>query len=295
MSGVTQLREWKELEGGEGSSYELDPQILEISTTGIDESTQGFGSDPFGGSSWVGLRVPKLATELLAVPGQSAKNSRYLLMLASFSISEGVKAKILGYRQMVRLGYIQPATDVESSTAYPVTQIVEDPAWKFVDGNVSFHLQGMGPPNAQGISLGQNGPNDLQSFKQGFSMTPAVLYDTATVPGPFYVDLTAYKPPGNGAPWGTPLRSGGQRTVYGQRTDWKTHGAWDSLGFEVEGPETVCLFASVRQTNPLTRTTLTLPGTLIGNGLSVEESFLQNFPNAIYHSVAGALIVRVGG
>ena len=102
---------------------------------------QSFGSDPFGGSSWVGLRVPTLATELLAAPGQSAQDSRYLMMLAAFSLSEGVKARVLGYRQMVRIGYTAPRNgDLSTSTPRTVTQEVEDPAWHFADGNVSFHI-----------------------------------------------------------------------------------------------------------------------------------------------------------
>jgi hypothetical protein len=295
MSAVTQLREWRESEKNTQLSAALEPQIVEIATSGIDESMQSFGSDPWGGSSWVGLRIPTLATELLAVPWQSAQDSRYLLMLAAFSLSEGVKARVLGYRQMVRIGYtFARNSDLSTSTPRTVTQEVKDPAWHFVDGNVSFHLADIGPPNNQGYAPDNSSATDLRCFKQGFSMSSAVLYQSATVPNPFYVNLTAYKPPNKGRPWGKMLRSGGQATIYGQRTPWKADHAWSSLGYDVEGPATVVFFASVRQTNPATRTALTVPSPFYDGGLSAEEQFLLNFPNAIYHSVAGSLILRVG-
>lgn len=276
-------------------SITLDPRIVEISTDGLDESFQGYGSDPFGSSTWVGLRVPTLPTDSVAVSGQSAQDSRYLMLLASFSISEGVRAQVVGYRQMVKIGYRQPrSSEDESSKPYVVEQLVTDPAWHFQDGSVSFHIQALGPPNNQGFAPNDQGPVDLQNFKYRFSMTPSVLYQSATVPDPFYVNLTAYRPPNKGRPLGQPLRSGGQSTFHDQRTEWRTHGAWNSLGLEVEGPDTICLFASVRQTNPATRATLTVPSPSQPSGLPSEEAFLQNFPSAIYWRVAGSLIVRLG-
>ena len=292
-SSVTQLSEWAKLQRGAASSGELDPRVVEIASNGLDESLQGVGSDPFGGTSWVGLRVPSLPTDSV---GQKASDSRYLFLLATFSLSEGTKATILGWRQMVRLGWIQPRnTDVQTSTARPVTMEVTDPAFKFVDGNVSFHLQALGAPNSQGFVWDLQGPNDLVCFKQNFSTTPALLYKTATTPSKFYTDLTAYNPPNKGRPWGKSLRSGSMSTVYGQRTTWQTHGAWSALGLEVEGPDTIALFASVRQTNTSTRTALTPPSPFYAGGMSAEEQFLLNFPFANYYSVAGSLIVRVGG
>lgn len=276
-------------------SIEIDPQIVEISTDGFDEALQTIGSDPYGAASRVGLRVPTLNTVAAATAaGVSPRNGRYLLMLAAFSISHGVRAQIVGYRQMVKIGYKQTNGGDPTIKPYVVEQLVTDPAWAFQDGNVSFHLQSLGPPNNQGFHFDDQGPTDRQNFKFGFSMTPSVLYQAATVPDPFYVDLSAYQPPNNGRPWGSPLRSGGQSTFHDQRTEWRTHGAWNALGLEVEGPDTIALFASVRQTNPATRGTLTLPGTVQPAGLPAEEAFLQNFPNAIYWRVAGSLIVRIG-
>src|ERR1700719_4318654 len=76
-----------------------EPRIVEIATYGIDENLQGIGADPYGGSSWLGLRVPTLPTP--------DTNHRYLMMLASFSLGERAKARIVGYRQLVKLGFRQ--------------------------------------------------------------------------------------------------------------------------------------------------------------------------------------------
>jgi hypothetical protein len=124
-----------------------------------------------------------------------------------------------------------------------------------------------------------------------------VLYETATLPvlDQYYVDLTSYTPPNLGRPWGQPIRSG-LGTFMDQRTEWRTHGGWHSLDAGVEGPCTVGMFASVRQTDPVARPKLTLPGTVAAavGGLSSEDAFIQNFPNAIYWRVGGSMIVEVG-
>jgi len=261
------------------------PRIVEIATTGFDENLQLVGSDPFGGSSWTGLRVPTLPTP--------DTNHRYLMMLASFSLGERAKARIVGYRQLVTLGFKQ-ATGGAGSPQYVVEQLVETPTFHLSDGGVSFHIQQLGPPNNQGFAPTDQGPNDVRNFKFRWCETPAVLYQKATLIDPFYVNLTAYTPPNLGRPWGRPLRNGGQNSFVDLRTQWETHGAWTSLNIPLDGPDTIALFASVRQSNPTTRPKLTLPGTFFPRGLSREELFIQNFPNAIYWRVAGSLIVELG-
>lgn len=259
-------------------------KIFEVSTTGFDENLQLVGSDPFGGSSWTGLRVPTLPTP--------DTNHRYLMMLASFSLGERAKARIVGYRQLVKIGLKQAGAP--GAASYIEELLVEDPTWHFQDGDVSFHLQQLGPPNNQGFAPPDKGPFDVRNFKFRWCETPAVLYQTATLIDPFYVNLTAYKPPNLGRPWGRPLRNGQQGTFVDLRTQWQTHGAWHSLNVPLDGPDTIALFASVRQTNPSTRPTLTLPGTVFQRGFAREELFLQNFPTAIYWRVAGSLIVELG-
>lgn len=252
-------------------------QIIEITTTGIDENLQ------LHARTGVGLRVPTLAT--------STKDGRYLFMLAAFSLGEHARARIIGYRQLVTLGVKQ-----SGNPPFIAELEVTSPQWHPSDANIVWHLQTLGPPNNQGGPyLPDQGPADTESFKFGFSMTPALLYKTATLAAlnPFYVNLTAYTPPNLGRPWGRPLRNGAQGTFLDLRTPWRTDYAWDSLDIPVEGPDTIAFFASVAQSNPSTRAILTPPGTFFSSGIAPEDAFLLNFPGAIYWRVGGSLIVEL--
>jgi hypothetical protein len=262
-------------------------RVFEVASSGIDEFLQGVGGDPYGGSSSVGLRVPTLAT--------LTQFNRYLFLLASFSVAESVKAIIRGYRLLETIG---KNTGSPSAPRY-VEQEVTTPMWRLPDGNVSFHLHRLGPPNSQGFprapSVSGSGTNllDLRSFVHNFADGPALLYGAYTItPGDtFYTHLTGYLPPNGGKPWGTPLRAGQQGTFYDLRTPWRTHGAWSSLNIELDGPDTIALFASVRQTGGAVVT----PNNLAGTPNSMpEEQFLAAYgPGVVYWRVGGALMVEI--
>lgn len=251
-------------------------RIVELASSGIDESLQLIGGDPFGGSSAMGLRVPGLATP--------NKASRYLFNAASFSVGEGESARILGWRQLVTIGAKQGQRVIE--------QEVTSPVFRFSDGNVGFYLRRLGGPNSQGVPAPTPAGNVLPSTARGMSILPALLYQAITVPplDGYYVDLTAYTPPNGGRPYGTAVEPGFERNDLA--TPWRTHGAWSSLDVKIEGPETIAMFISVSQTNAGTRTALTPPGTFYPGGLSAEEQFLLNFPTAVYWRVGASLIVE---
>lgn len=255
-------------------------RIFEVSTTGVDENLQGLGSDPFGGMSSMGLRVPTLPT--------ADVSGRYLAMLCAFSMGERATGRILGYRQFVSIGVKQ-----SGDPPFIVEMEVESPNWRFQDGNISWHLQQLGPPNNQGFPPNDRGPVDLRNFKFRFGMTPAFLYQTATVSGQFYVDLTAYTPPNAGKPWGRPLRNGAWPTVLDLRGNWRDDHAWVALDMPVEGPDTIVMFASVRQTDSDARPVAALPTPFYPEGMAKEDVFLLNFPGAIYWRVGASLIVEV--
>jgi hypothetical protein len=267
----------------------MPKRIIEISSSGPDEFLQLIGGDPFEGSSAAGLRVPTLA--LPAVAG-TAKN-RYLFNGCAFSIGEGGRARILGYRQLVTIGQANVG-EGESPTPRFVEQEVTSPVWRFQDGNVWMGLRYGGGPNMQGIPpqtpvpyLPPNGT----SFQ--FGMGSSLLYESITLPADdsFYVDLTAYVPPNAGRPWGDPIQSGCDWLSL--QTPWRTHGAWNSLDIEVEGPDTVAVFISVLQTDPSTRRPLAVPETVYPAGIPAEEQFLLNYPNAVYWRVGASLIVEL--
>jgi hypothetical protein len=251
---------------------------FEVASAGIDEAFQLIGGDPYLGISNVGLRVPTLAT--------SDQQKRYLFNTASFNIADGAKARVRGYRQMWTLG-ASVAGDAGGKRF--IEQEVLSPFFHLPDGNVSWHLRVIGDGE---IPRPGTGPNDLRDFMFRMSDNPALLYETATVASPFYVNLTAYTPPNRGRPWGTIINSE-QGTFLDQRAFWRDDHSWDSLDIPVDGPATIALFASVRQSNPQTRMAITPPAPFFPGGLSSEEQFLLNFPGAIIWRVAGALVVEL--
>jgi hypothetical protein len=264
-------------------------RVIEIQTTGVDEYLQGIGGDPWRGTSYVGLRVPTLPTSTL--------DTRYLMNAAAFSIGSGADARIIGWRQLVTIGFQQgtAASGETGNNIRPVEMEVTSPVWRFVDGNVSHHLRSMGPPNGQGNPIFPQGPVDQPSFKLGWSLTPAVLYQTAAGALPIYTNLTDYTPPNGGKPFGSPLYNGlNFGSLYGLSTQWRTPDAWTSLDIPIKGPDTIAWFISVCQTDPATRTALTPPRAgFVACGIPPEEAFLQNYPNAIYWRVGVSLIVEV--
>jgi hypothetical protein len=269
---------------------------IEVASSGIDESMQLIASDPFASQSWVGLRVPTASTASLTPAGQPQYSSRYLFLCAAFSIGEGARAHLFGYRQMVTLTFFEPTHGggEDPSGGLPHELLVTSPFWHFVDATYSFHLRRLGPAPARGFPLTTPAPGDRNTLKYRYSDAPALLYESVTLPAgnPYYVNLTAYTPPNAGKPWGTPLSDGHQGTIYGLRTPWSDAQAWKSLDIEVEGPDTVALFCSVAQTAPTTRAASaeTSPANTIG--LCPEDQFLNQ---ALFLGSAGAIYGRVGG
>jgi hypothetical protein len=261
---------------------------FEVWSSGIDEMLQGVGGDPYRGLSNLGLRVPFRPT--------FDPDSRYLFNLASFSLAEGAKARIVGYRQFWSLGArIGPVGGPFRFVEQPVTQ----PNFHLPDGNVSWHMHRIGHhevskqrrlvPPADYF----NTHKELRSTAWRMSNNPALLFEQWTPSGSFYVNLTSYTAPNKGRPWGASLQNN-FGTFYDQKTDWTEHGAWHALDVPVDGPCTVAFQASVLQTDPTSRVLLPVPNPFFPNGLSDEEQFLLNFP-FIEGQSTGAVIWRVAG
>lgn len=252
---------------------------VELVSTGIDEALQNLGGDPYGGTSWAGLRVPAFVTVGPA--------HRYLFQLCSFSVAEAVNVWVRGYRHGYTLGVRQSGPRV-------IEQWVTDPFFKMANGNVSWHLRLLGPNEPPLVTPGAGPvqPPD-RSFPFQNSDTPGLLYQTATVAaGGFYTALTAYTPPYGGKPLGVPL-TGGLGTFFDLKTDWRDAQNWQSLDIHIEGPAKVVFYASVQQSDTQTSHKVTTPLTFFTEGLSSEEQFLLNFPTANIWRVAGAMIVEI--
>lgn len=258
---------------------------IEIASVGVDEALQGLAGDPYGGLVQTGLRIPAAF--------QAEPSHRYLFLLAGFTIGDGACAHIIGFRQGLTLGC---AAGNEIAPRRVVEQEVTSPFFKLADANVSWHLRVLGQhePSVPNPGSGPVQPA-LQNFAYESSDTPALLYQAATFPGgpnPFYTSLVTYTPPNGGMPPGAPLAPG-LGTFYDLKTSWRTPGAWRSLDVWVEGPARVGFYASVKQTDIRSRIALAAPIGFYQCGLSAEEQFLLNFPNASLWRVAGALIVAV--
>lgn len=259
-------------------------RIIEIASSGFDEYLQGQAGDPWGGSSAMGLRVPTLATP--------DKNNRYLFLLASFSIGEGASVTIKGYRQFASLGVVQ-------SPGRFIEQEITTPNFRLPDGNVSWAIRGLGPPNAGGYPKQGPTPDDLRSFKKNWADGSCLLYQDYTIGAgnKIYTQLTGYTAPNAGRPWGTALPAGQQGNFTDLRTPWRASRAWSSLDVHVDGPNTVALFASVRQS---AGTYAAASPSASFSGMNIpEEAFMANFgggedaPRPIYWRVGGSLIVEV--
>jgi hypothetical protein len=263
----------------------LDPTIFagkrtfEIQSSGLDEFLQAQGGDPFGGSSSFGLRVPTLATP--------DKDHRYLFLGASYSIGEGACTRIVGYRQFASIGVLlSPSRFVEME--------IQSPNFRLPDGNISWHLHRLGPPNNSGYPKTDPTPLDLNSFKRLWADGPCLLYGKYTIAAGnrIYPQLLSYTPPNLGRPWGTPLSAGNQGTFYDLRTESRTHGAWHALDMVVEGPDTIAFFISVKQSTGVYE--VAVPP--VPNGIP-EEQFLSAFgggesPGPRYWRVGVSLIVE---
>lgn len=250
-------------------------RYIEIATTGVDEQLQGIGGDPFGGLSRLGLRVPFLATP--------DRDSRYLFMLAAFSIGEGARVRIRHVRQLWTLG--ARFTNNGSGATRVVEQEVSSPSFQPQGANISWHLQIINRgqvPVPRGIGTAANGNIRNIAFRD--SDVSALLYENLTTPTSFYVNLSAYKPPQKGRPWGQALDTN-QGTYYDLRVPWQTRGGW--LDTPVNGPAKVALYASVHQA-VIPAAPVTVP--------SPEETFISDVSSAPEgFATTGAMIWRVAG
>jgi hypothetical protein len=278
---------------------------IEVSTTGVDEALQGESSDPFtftGNPTYTGLRIPPVLNASIS-PSTVPPQPRYLFTLASFLFQGNVR--LMGLRQGLTIG-----TDANKGAGVerPIEAWVKTPTFRFVDGNVSWHLVVERQPSQSRQLL-----TDTQNWRFRRSDSPAMLYETFTnttvqpdgAPVQYNVGLTAYTPPA------TP-RSGSWESVSGMsnmhdiRFPWENPDPWlcfGEQGLEVLGGGRLSLYASVLQSNPNTRGLPTLTPTALSAYACPEECFIQDFasttggeePVALgvnYWRIMGALLIE---
>jgi hypothetical protein len=266
-----------------------DKRRVEVSTSGIDEALQGVTSDPIGLAlpQTTGLRIPPVLptyTTPLAAP-------RYRFCLATRTIASGA-TRLRGVRQFVTLGV---DTNGGTPPERPIELAVSTPNFHFVDGNISWSLV----TESVGRRVVTTPPTNAPGWAFLETDGSAMLYNTFTntnvdpfTGAPIYynVGLTAYTPPSTSATW---LAVAGYGNMHDLRFPW--YGTqWGSIDEIIYGTTRISLYASVLQTNPATRTPLTVPSPWRNPGGTPEEAFIADFTNGskgpIYWRIAGSLI-----
>jgi hypothetical protein len=276
-------------------------RYVEVSTNGIDESLQGISNSPFGAlPTAVGLRVPSL------VP---ANGARYLFLLASRVVSH--PTRIRGARQLLTIGSSRPRAPGDGSgtpVVNPVELQVTTPQWRFLDGNVSWHI--VREPN---IRQRNSIPpmTDTTSFRFLSSEGPALLYQTftASIVDPFTgapifypTSLTAYTPPAIWQDW-MPVAEN-LFSFNDVRFPWNAAQAWSSLDIVVPveaGAQRVSFYALVLQTggsgrvqpfysNPLAQSAFLPPETQFQLTNFYDTSVSNPAPVTNYWRVGGSLV-----
>jgi hypothetical protein len=219
---------------------------VEIASTGIDEFSQGTGTDAFGTLDAAGLRVP---LQVGSTGGEVPHKTRYLFQLASLYLSGGRRVRLRGLRQSLLFGGLLPA--VGSAPPVLVEFPVDNPYFRFADGNVSWHLMKV-PPMNRNARQQTDSDNFIYRFAEACGMG-ALVYETAGFPAAnlnsfgrpdFYQSLTSYLPPNGGRPYGRPLLP----VLHEIRYPIEHPESDLTLDMVVEGPGSVVLYASVLQT-----------------------------------------------
>ena len=273
---------------------------FEIASRGVDEALQGISSDPYGSNppSSFALRIPP-ALNLVDGSGNPIPQPRYEFCLAT-RILQG-RTRVRGIRQNLRIGI---SSSIGGVLDYPVLAQQQSTGWRFIDGNVSWHLV-KEPPTTDSTKLVST---DTSNWTYGpTGKGPAMLYETFTntnvdpvtgAPLLYFRNMTAYAPP--------LVSSSRRQDVAGCGNlksilfPWDNPTAWNSFEEVVEGNFRVSLYASVLQSNPVTRVQTNLPTTYDLGCVTPEEVFLASYPvpgeganptsAPIYWDIGGAIL-----
>jgi len=243
-----------------------------VASAQFDDAQSFVGGSPsLGDLTSTGIRVPADPT-----PSQ---DKRYLARCCGVSVGINQRAIIRSIRQLVTIGADVQLLDRVHVAHFEIP--VTTPTWHFQDGNVSFHLRKVtddtifrnvaSARNVEGVSSNRAG---LSAVILGFLPAGPALYD----------------PLNAGLPYGTPIKDLG--TFRDMRFPW-TGDTTRDLDLEVTGPCDIELFASVHQTDPLTRIRYDGAVADIIDAVCPEDKFILRFQDARYWRVGAELIVDI--
>jgi hypothetical protein len=287
-NNVIRLQDYPESPGSAGVAAGIRSRLYngrqELVTVGPNNLEFGFiGNDPYNTNVHTGLVVPP-------TPSADIDDARYLFLLARESFGTGEQSsdncgvRLVGIRQYAELIARVPNTDPPTpprgvggpSGVAIFRKEITNPLWHPPDGNISWH-----------VMILNKGQRDTRNPANG----DGFMYQDALSPALLYQVDAPYVPPNGGRPWGVPLGAS-LGNIHDLRYRWRSDVSEYSLDIPIPVPCDVALFASVRQNNPETNTTLG-PDTdcAVFTALSEEDRFLVAFDNfAQYGSIAGALV-----
>ncbi len=260
----------------------LTPQTILLSPGGFDPRWPGVGSGPQSGMSSFGLRVPPFQPE----SDEPGDLTRYLMRLIAVRVPSHGYCRVRGLNPYVQIGETLPieATESLSACRYPALLDVTTALWSFPDGNVSFHLRWLtGNPTMAGGDPTPTAtwPRGVTSYSNDpYGSDAAILVKGAPPPdsgGP-YVPLFAGIPPGAAV--------GSLTNVYEILPQ-----PMDAM---FEGPGTLALYASVRQSNSERRPMIPADTELDVSALCAEDRFVFAFRNAVYTRISAQLLCDMG-
>jgi hypothetical protein len=242
----------------------------EVISVGFDDLLQLTGAGPYA----TGLRVPPLV----------GPTYRFLCCVADLTDGD----TLTGLRLFGEIAsYVMAAAP--AAPVYPEKRPIVTSGWKFSDvplitWTLTFE------PLANFVR--RAGPFDQTSFLQRDTTGPALVYETAAFPAfpllPGYLGLSAYTPP---------VMRGVKQMQWKDIRFPEQQNEFFAVRRPMTGPTRARLYADCAQTDPAHRVapdfrTLLSAAQLffVGGGMVPEEQFLQDFPDAVMHSVGGALV-----
>lgn len=238
--------------------------VVELASAAFDLDAQGVGSSPYlGDMANTGLLLPTAAT--------TSQQTRYLVRLLGIQIPVGRSIIIRGLRQ---LATIREVRELVGGQMVPVELEITSPLWHFTDANISWHVKWHADNQFARRSDAAQVPGTDPDL---IGLDTALLYQT----------LAPYAPPNGGVPPSRDVPYLG--TWRDMRWPW-TNTEWE-LNVFVPGPGLVVMYASVHQSNPATRPPSL--GATDAGALRPEDRFIQEFTNAIYGRVGGAMTVEL--
>lgn len=239
-----------------------------VTTAGFDPNLQLVGGDPWGTPNYTGLVIPAAATPL-ATP-----KKRYLFLLARAQFNNTERFRLRGLRQY--LSIFGTFTD-DSGNVQTFEHQVTSPAFRFPDGNVSWHVHLLNK-----LARDRRNPNNADSLIYQDAYSPCLLYQVPPTAG--------YVAPNGGRPWGhTPTSDLGN--IHELRYPWRDSQVELELDIPIPSPCDVAVFASVAQTNPANHPDFS---TLTAGQLASLESdwqfYTQFSASCVFGRIAASLI-----